>query len=255
MVAGSNPASPTLRVGLVGLGRRCAIGYFNPHQSSVMIAPTAMRVWKRPARSLRRPVDYNSLSGPINDAFISAAHDEPQAAIRMLTRDRQLAGARSSWGETAVQAASHLGQHELLRRLIKAGAHPDLFAACALGDRATSRALLPDADPAACGVHGLPILHFGVMSGDPGMLGVLIDYGVDLNPTGASLSALHSAVAIGSVPMIRALVTAGIDCNVEDAFGATALDWAYDVGDRGSVLAVLLAAGLRRGRVDLRTAG
>jgi hypothetical protein len=116
------------------------------------------------------------------------------------------------------------------------------------------RELLAHFDPDDLGVHCLPLSHFGVMSGDPGMLQALVDAGLGLNPPGASLSPLHSAVAIGSIPMIRILIVAGVDCEVRDAFGATALDWAYEVEDRGSVLAVLLAAGLRRPTV-LRSAG
>src|SRR5262249_42240380 len=82
----------------------------------------------------------------------------------------------------------------------------------------------------------------------------LIGEGVMLNPPLASLSPLHSAVAIGSVPMIRALIGSGVDCTAKDAYGATALDWAYELDDRGTVLAVLLAAGLRGASFDLRTA-
>jgi hypothetical protein len=55
--------------------------------------------------------------------------------------------------------------------------------------------------------------------------------------------------------MIRALIVAGVDRGAPDAFGATALDWAYEIEDRGSVIAVLLAGYLRRAAEDLPTAG
>lgn len=209
-----------------------------------------MRVWRRlPGRpdpwTVRHEVDI----------FVSAAHDQPAVASAMLATDQSLATATSSWGETALQAASHLGHRGLIEALLESGADVDLFAACALGDRELAQELLSEAAPDACGVHALPILHFGVMSRDLAMVEMLLSAGVALHPEGASLSPLHSAVAIGSVPMIRTLVGAGVDCTMTDAFGATALDWAHDAGDRGSVLAVFLSGYLRRAATDLLTAG
>lgn len=212
-----------------------------------------MRVWKRPARALS-PTAVSSHARQLADAFVDAAHHQPSLAMQMLARNPGLATARATWNETALEAASHLGHAPLLRKLLDAGAQLDLFAACALGDTQAVHAMLPSAGLDACGVHGLPLGHFAVMSRDVGMLELLTDAGVRLNPPRASLSPLHSAVGIGSVPMIRALVAAGVDCSATDGYGATALDWAYELGDRGTVLAVLLAAGLRGAKFDLRTA-
>jgi uncharacterized protein len=213
-----------------------------------------MRVWKRPAPGARRPA-HDSHSRALDDAFVEAVHHEPALAVFMLARVRRLAQARASWGETALQAASHLGRRDLISRLARAGAALDVFAACALGDGPAVNSMLTASDSVALGAHALPLSHFAVMSGDPVMLESLVDLGVDLNPPGASLSPLHTAVGIGSIPMIRTLIAAGVDRDVKDAFGATALDWAYAFEDRGSVLAVLLAAGLRPAAADLRTAG
>jgi ankyrin repeat protein len=189
------------------------------------------------------------------DGFVGLVHDDPRAALAEVERSPGLATAAASWGETALQAASHLGHRGLLAALIEAGATADVFAACAMADRRAVRTLLPSSRPDALGVHRLPLLHFAVVSRDPSVVDMLLDAGVALNPRGASLSPLHSAVAIGSVPMIRALIEAGVDRTVTDAFGATALDWAYDVEDKGSILAVVLAGYLRRATEDLPTAG
>jgi ankyrin repeat protein len=191
----------------------------------------------------------------LDDAFVGLVHDDPGAALIRLEGSRSLALAAASWGETALEAASHLGNRRLLAAFIEAGAVPDIFAACAMGDMRGVEGLLPFTRRDALGVHRLPLLHFAVVSRDPAMLDMLLDAGVALNPRGASLSPLHSAVAVGSVPMIRALVEAGVDRSVTDAFGATALDWAYDVEDKGSILAVMLSGYLRRATEDLPTAG
>jgi len=189
------------------------------------------------------------------DEFVGLVHDDPRAALVEVERSPGLATAAASWGETALQAASHLGHRRLLAALIEAGATPDIFAACALADQRAVRTLMPFTRTDSLGVHRLPLLHFAVVSRDPAILGMLLDEGVALNPRGASLSPLHTAVAVGSVPMIRTLVEAGVDRSMTDAFGATALDWAYDVEDKGSILAVVLAGYLRRAAEDLPTAG
>ena len=189
------------------------------------------------------------------DEFVGLVHDDHEAALAQFKRSPRLALASASWGETALEAASHLGHRGLLVCFIEAGAVPDIFAACAMGDRRAVEALLPFSRPGALGVHRLPLLHFAVVSRDPSLLDMLLQAGVALNPRGASLSPLHSAVAVGSVPMIRALIENGVDRAMTDAFGATALDWAYDVEDKGSILAVMLAGYLRRATEDLPTAG
>jgi ankyrin repeat protein len=189
------------------------------------------------------------------DEFVSLIHDDVEAALAQLERSPGLARAAAGWGETAMDAASHLGQRRLLTALIEAGATPDIFAACAMADLRAVHALLRFTSLDALGVHRLPLLHFAIVSRDPAMLDMLIDSGVVLNPRGASLSPLHTAVAVGSVPMIRALMEAGVDRSVTDAFGATALDWAYEIEDKGSVLAVILSGYLRRATEDLPTAG
>ena len=209
-------------------------------------------LWREPASALSPALTRAQRSA---DDFVGAAHEDPEAALRLLERRPHLAEAVSSWGETALQAASHLGHRRLLAALVDAGVPFDIFAACAMADRRMIRKLLPFTPADACGVHQLPLLHFAVMSREPAIVEMLLGARVAVNPRAASLSPLHSAVAVGSVPMIRALVVAGVDRSAPDAFGATALDWAYEVEDRGSVIAVLLAGCLRRAAEDLPTAG
>ena len=209
-------------------------------------------LWREPAFALSPALTRAQRAA---DDFVGAAHEDPEAALRQLKRRPQLALAVSSWGETPLQAASHLGHRRLLAGLVDAGAPFDVFAACAMADRRLIRKLMAFAPPYALGVHGLPLLHFAVMSREPEIVDILLAANVAVNPNGASLSPLHSAVAIGSVPMIRALILAGVDRSAPDAYGATALDWAYEIEDRGSVIAVLLAGYLRRAAEDLPTAG
>lgn len=196
---------------------------------------------------------------PAVDDFVGLAHDEPLTAITWLRRDPHLATQTSSWGESALQAASHLGHQDLLSVLVENGAPVDLYVACANRDGATVRALLSSHRPGTCGVHRLPLLHFGVVSRDVQLLEFLLGAGVAPNQRDASLSPLHSAVAIGSTEMIRLLLAAGADTTFRDALGATPLDWALELGvhdaelldllDWASTSALVEAAGNPYGRL------
>lgn len=173
----------------------------------------------------------------------------------MLDQDPKLAICHSSWGETALQAASHLGHRSLLSSLINVGVSVDLFAACAIGDIDTALELIRLTGPDVCGVHGLPILHFGVVGGKPYVLGILLAAGVPVNPKTASLSPLHSAVACGSLAMIHRLLLAGADPTAPDAFGATVLDWALDLEREGSEIVSVLTSNQKSTRAHSRMRG
>src|SRR5689334_17996953 len=144
-------------------------------------------LWRDPAFALSPTLTRAQQS---DDDFVGAAHEDPEGALRQLKRRPQLAGATSSWGETAVEAASHLGHRRLLAGLVDAGAPFDVFAACAMADARMVRRMLPFAAVDACGVHRLPLLHFAVMSRDPAIVDLLLAEAIAVNPRGASLSPL-----------------------------------------------------------------
>ena len=171
------------------------------------------------------------------DALVAAVHVEPALAEWILSRDEALSTCQSSWGETGIEAASHLGHKALVWRFIEAGAELDLFAACALGDREAAMTRYNASQSRACGVHGLPLLHFAIMSRSTAMLETLLGAGVKVNPERASLPPLHSAVASGRSEFVRLLLDAGADPAARDAYGATALDWALELDGDGSISA------------------
>jgi ankyrin repeat protein len=179
------------------------------------------------------------------DAFVGAAHDQPRLAALQLTQNTELAGSTASWGETALQAASHLGHRKLVSTLLEYGVSLDVFAAAALGEVVgVASFVATPGQLGICGIHGLPLMHFAVMSRDVRTLESLIAWGVPPDPPGSSLSALHSAVSIGSRSMVRILVSAGANVMFRDAFGATPLDWANDL-HIGDAMTVELLSGLQ----------
>ena len=178
------------------------------------------------------------------DSLVEAAHERPLAAITMVGRDAVLATERSSWGENALQAASHLGHQRLLAHLRRIGVLLDIFAACAGGDLDLIRSEWRGEFAGATGIHDLPLLHFAVVSRDPAVVELLLGLGATPNPPGASLSPLHTAVAVASAAMIERLLMAGANASAVDAFGSTPLDWACELwGPDSHMLRLLAAAG------------
>jgi len=174
------------------------------------------------------------------DELVEAAHWDPPAALRLLATSPTLVERRASWGESVLEAASHLGNRGLAWRCIEAGAPIDLFAACALGDRRLAMRRFDETSTDARGVHGLPLLHFAIVGGSLEMLDLLLEKGVAINPTRAPVSPLHTAVAIRPLGVIRKLLEAGGDPNAPDSMGATPLDWAVDLHGARSQAARLL---------------
>jgi hypothetical protein len=176
------------------------------------------------------------------DEFVDVVHWDPGAAARMLDADKRLAIGVSSWGESPIQAASHVGRQELILSLLERGAPLDLFGACVVGDLKAVVAALAGKPRNACGVHGLPAIHFGIVSRDVEVVTLLIEEGVALAPRRASISPLHSAVAVGVRPIVDLLLERGADPSARDAFGATPLDWANRLYGAGSPLVRTLTA-------------
>jgi hypothetical protein len=174
------------------------------------------------------------------DAVVAAAHDRPLAAIGLIGRCASLATEPSSWGETALEAACHLGHRQLLAHLRQVGVRFDIFSACAAGDRRLISSVWRPACANAVGVHYLPLLHFAAVSRDVGVVELLLELGANPDPPAASLSPLHSAVAVASAPMISCLMMAGARTSAVDAFGSTPLDWAREMWGPGSNLLPLL---------------
>ena len=160
----------------------------------------------------------------------------------MVAADSRFATCTSSWGETPIQAASHLGHRQLIWHLLECGAQLDLFVASAIGDLKAAKAALADTPRDACGVHGLPTLHFAVASRDVEVVTQLLGVGVAVIPRRASISPLHSAVAVGLQSILLVLLAEGADPLARDAFGATPLDWACRLYGTGSSLVRILAA-------------
>ncbi len=176
------------------------------------------------------------------DELVDLAHSEPRQARSILARHPELSLEPSHWGENCVQAASHLGHTTLLLEMLAWDVPLDLFAECALGMHDKAIAALCSSRVELEGVHGLPILHFAVVSRKVQTVKALIAAGATLNPQACSLPPLHTAIACREIDIVCTLLEAGADPAAVGVFGDTALDWAIDLdGKRSPFVAVLTA--------------
>ena len=177
------------------------------------------------------------------DKLVELAHAEPARAEPILVRAPSLATEPSSWGESCLEAASHLGHWRLLLRLMEAGVRLDLYAECSLGEPASAAAAMRVGGGELLGIHDLPILHFAVMSRDLSVVEAVLEAGAPVNSSRASLSPLHSAVACGQPLIVERLLAAGADPLAHDAFGCSALDWALELHGNDCLVTKLLTGG------------
>ena len=141
---------------------------------------------------------------------------------------------RAPWNETAIEAATQMGNKAIIELLIGRGAPVDFLTACVLGRMDDVETELK-ADPTranARGVHDLPALYFAAIGGDLQIAKRLLRGGADVNARAESAAPIHGAVMGGSAAMVRLLLEQGADPSLPDYKGRGARQLAEDVGRR-----------------------
>jgi len=170
----------------------------------------------------------DALSAELIEEFVVAAHGNPAKVRAMHAQHPGLLNRPwAKFDETALQAASHMGQREVAEYLLAAGAPPTICSAAVLG-RAAEVAAFLDADPGlarAQGAHGIPLLYHAALSGQTAIGDLLIAHG-----GGAEASAaLHGALRYGHTAMLAWLLDHGAtDVDVADFAGKTPLQIAVE---------------------------
>jgi ankyrin repeat protein len=139
-------------------------------------------------------------------------------------------------GRTAHQLAQLHGHTHVAQLLEQAGAQPrnlraveELRAACLRADRADVQRLV-DRDPtlAAQMIDTWP--HLVLATGNVDAIGLLVEVGYDLNPTGCR-TPLHDAAFHGQLDLVQALVALGADPTIRDPeHNSTPEGWADYAG-------------------------
>ncbi len=167
-------------------------------------------------------------------AFVSAGHRDLPKIKELLALHPAILDATVDLGggdwESALGAAAHTGNKEIVRFLLEAGARPDLFCAAMMGEREVVVSTIRFAPQAsnARGPHGLTLLYHLGYSGD-------VRLAETVSPHLAERSrhcnqALRSATLLGHAAFVAWLLENGVNNPNLKAFGKTALDVAVEKG-------------------------
>jgi ankyrin repeat protein len=162
--------------------------------------------------------------------FVTAAHGDLPRVKAMLREQPDLLNSRYlEWDETALEAASHMGDRAIAEYLLAGGAPLTICTAAMLGQVDQVQAMLeenPDLANAT-GAHQIPVLFHAALSGRTEVGDLLLEHGCVQSPD----TALHAAVQAGQAVMVRWLLARGADSRVENYQGKTPLEVAEEHGE------------------------
>lgn len=131
---------------------------------ALVSAPATSAPTSAPAGSAPLPPEFPSHEPARVQEMVGVSHGNVARVRELLAESPALAGAAWDWGygdwETALGAASHVGNREIAGLLMAHGARPDLFTFAMLGQLAVVRACV-EANPGiqkTTGPHGLTLL-------------------------------------------------------------------------------------------------
>ena len=137
--------------------------------------------------------------------MVSVAHGNVPRVKELLSRRPALANAAWDWGygdwETALGAASHVGNREIAALLLEAGARPTIFSAAALGQLDVVRAFVVAAPgvQGTRGPHGITLLAHAKGAGSTNVVAYLESLGgADIRYKNEPLTAEDRAAVVGS---------------------------------------------------------
>ena len=165
------------------------------------------------------------------DELVGNAHGNIARVRELLDSHPAALNRRAPWNETAVEAATQMGNKPILELLIGRGAPVDFFTACVLG-RVEQVAAEVTHDPGranARGVHDLPALYFAGIGGSLAIAELLLAAGAEINARAEAAAPIHGAVMGGSADMVRLLLEKGADPKLRDYEGRGARELAEKI--------------------------
>lgn len=165
--------------------------------------------------------------------FVLAAHGDLSKVQIMLEETPELLNLAHEWRpgdtETAIQAAAHVGNQEIVLYLLARGAPLAISTAAMLGEVETVREML-QREPGLAqykSAHGIPLLPHAALSSQPAMLELVFSHGA----REGSGMALGLAVSRGDTAVVRWLLEhTHPDLGWKNFQGKTAMDIALEAG-------------------------
>jgi hypothetical protein len=174
------------------------------------------------------------MTGPdqsVVEELVGNAHGNIARVRELLDVHPAALNLRAPWNESAIEAATQMGDKPIIELLIARGAPVDFFTACVLGRMDDVQAEL-EAEPSranARGVHDLPALYFAAIGGDIEIAKRLLEAGADVNAKAEAAAPIHGAVMGGSAGMVRLLLEHDADPSLPDYKGRGARELAEDM--------------------------
>lgn len=170
------------------------------------------------------------ISPDLVQEFVLNAHGNLQKVRELYEQEPRLLNIPwAQFDETALAAASHMGNRAIAEYLLDKGAPMTVCTAAMLG-MTTKVAEYLGANPGlanAKGAHGIPIMYHAAMSGNTQVTELLLAHG---GGEGIN-SALHGAVNFGHTDMVAWLLSHGVDdINVPNFEQKTPLQVAEEKG-------------------------
>ncbi len=182
--------------------------------------------------------------------FVIAAHGDAAKVREMLGEHPGLLNLPwAQFDETAIQAASHMGNREIALYLLEQGAPTSICTAAMLGnvDEVTAYLQEHPALSGARGAHGIPLLYHAALSGHTGVTDLLYNAG---SREGLD-DGLHAAVDFGHTDMVRWLLDHGVgNVNVLSFDKKTPLGKASEKGHNEIVALLEQHGGLKEVAAD-----
>ena len=181
-----------------------------------------------------------AVSQELVEPFVLAAHGNLARVQELYAQHPEVLNVPwAKFDETALAAASHMGNREIAHFLLSQGAPLTVCAAAMLGMQDELAAFLEQDSSLsnARGAHGIPILFHAAMSGQIEVAELLLKHG-----GGEGINtALHGAVNLGHTAMVEWLLAHGVtDVNAPNYEQKTPLRVATELGH--SEIAGLLRA-------------
>ncbi len=151
---------------------------------------------------------------PVIDELVGNAHGNLARVKELLEANPELLNVKASWNETPIEAATQMGNRQIIDYLIGRGAPVDFFTALVLGhtDEVDKHPDLVNAR----GIHDLPVLYFAAIGGQVPTAEKLIHAGADVNAHAQAAAPIHGAVMGGNAGMVRLLLEHGADPSLKD---------------------------------------
>lgn len=155
--------------------------------------------------------------------FVLPAHGNLAVVQQMLAEEPRLLNEKYvAFDETALEAASHVGNRPIVEFLLGQGAPMNIYTAAMLGDAEKVSNFLDESPKLVNGngVHGISLLFHAALSGNVALAEMLLERGNTQSPD----QPLLAAAMYGRIEMAKWLLERGADKTTTNFRDQTALD-------------------------------